>query len=146
MFYFRRNQFWRHEETVRTPKTTTWLTFSIPLTNCAATGLLAQSLQTVSVSNPAQASPAGGSGDSWAPIVSADGRYVLFASAADNLVSGTNDSSLTARLPPALNVYLRDRTNRTRQRYQGSECCRAAAQGGHGTPKSRLQGGAPGAC
>ena len=35
--------------------------------------------------DPAQPASAGGSGDSWAPIMSADGRFVLFASTANNL-------------------------------------------------------------
>jgi len=52
-----------------------------------------------------------GSGDSGVPIISADGRYVLFASTANNLVVSNNVAA-----PPLLaffNVYLRDRTNGT---------------------------------
>jgi len=41
-----------------------------------------------------------------------DGRYVLFASAADNLVS-TNGTPIFRSLNGPLNVYLRDRTNKT---------------------------------
>jgi Tol biopolymer transport system component len=47
-----------------------------------------------------------------APIFSADGRYILFASSADNLVS-TNGSPLFRSVSGSLNVYLRDRTNKT---------------------------------
>ena len=47
---------------------------------------VAEPFQLVSVLDPSQGPPAGGSGDSWAPIISPDGRYVLFASTANNLV------------------------------------------------------------
>src|SRR5215813_14243772 len=57
--------------------------------------------------------PAGGSGDSWGPIISPDGRFVLFASTANNLVSTTNGHPLPMAGGPHLNVFLRDRTNRT---------------------------------
>ncbi|MBA4147865.1 MAG: PD40 domain-containing protein [Verrucomicrobia bacterium] len=55
--------------------------------------------------------PAGGNGDSFIPIVSADGQQVLFASMADNLVIDTNSTPLAASYPFKLNVFLRDRTN-----------------------------------
>jgi Tol biopolymer transport system component len=47
------------------------------------------------------------------PIISPDGRYVLFASAANNLVLMSNSSPMTVLRPPVLNVFLRDRTNGT---------------------------------
>ena len=78
--------------------------------NCPA---IAGPLQLVSVLDPSQAPPAGGSGDSWAPIISLDGRYVLFASAANNLVLTSNTNAIPALAPPRLNVFLRDRTNGT---------------------------------
>ncbi len=74
---------------------------------------LGQPLQLVSVRDPAQEPPAGGSGDSLGPILSPDGRYVLFASAANNLVLTSNDTPLAALSPAKLNVFLRDRTNAT---------------------------------
>lgn len=52
-----------------------------------------------------------GSGDSGMPIISADGRYVLFASTANNLAVSNNAAAPT--LMPFFNVYLRDRTNGT---------------------------------
>jgi Tol biopolymer transport system component len=58
------------------------------------------------------AAPAGGNGDSVSPIFSADGRYILFASSADNLVS-SNGPGFLGLIPSKLNVYLRDRTNKT---------------------------------
>ena len=72
-----------------------------------------QILQLISAIDPAQVPPAGGSGDSWAPVISPDGRYVLFASTANNLLVTTNHTALPAPFPTALNVYLRDRTNGT---------------------------------
>ena len=50
-------------------------------------------------------------GDSFTPVISPDGRYVLFASSAINLVKLTNQVSGVA--PRRINVYLRDRTNQT---------------------------------
>jgi hypothetical protein len=49
----------------------------------------------------------GGNGDSGMPLVSRDGRYVLFTSAANNLT--TNSITYPARL----NLFRRDRTNGT---------------------------------
>ncbi len=56
---------------------------------------------------------AGGGGSSQMPIVSADGRYVLFASTANNLALMTNGAPMTASTLPALNVFLRDRASNT---------------------------------
>jgi Tol biopolymer transport system component len=66
-------------------------------------------LQLVSQLHPSFA-PAGGDGDSGLSIVSADGRYVLFASAANNLTLTNNNNSV---LPQRLNVFLRDRVSGT---------------------------------
>jgi hypothetical protein len=57
--------------------------------------------------------PAGGSGDSGSAIISPDGRFVLFASTANNLVLTTNGTALPIPGAPRLNVFLRDRTNNT---------------------------------
>lgn len=66
-----------------------------------------QTLQSVSVAEPAQ-QPLGGSGDSGASILSSDGRYVLFASTANNL--DVVSSQLLPIIPARINVFLRDRT------------------------------------
>ena len=66
-------------------------------------------LQLVSARDNAQTAPAGGSGDSWSPIVSPDGRYVLFASTANNLTLTSQSNALPVSVSPRLNVYLRDR-------------------------------------
>src|ERR1017187_2726529 len=73
----------------------------------------AASFQLTSVIGPSLGSPAGGAGDSMSPIISADGRYVLFASTANNLMLNTNGNPIPALIPPSLNVFLRDRTNGT---------------------------------
>lgn len=59
--------------------------------------------QSISVRNPAVPLTAGGDGDSIAPLISPDGRYVVFSSVANDLVPGGNGRFV-------LNVYLRDRT------------------------------------
>src|SRR5881397_2303016 len=72
--------------------------------------VIAAPFQLVSVRDASQAAPAGGSGDSWGPILSADGRFVLFSSAANNLVTTSNGNALPVLVAPHLNVFLRDRT------------------------------------
>lgn len=69
-------------------------------------------LQLISQRGPVPAS-AGGSGDSLGPIITPDGRFVLFASTANNLVATTNGQALPVSIAPVLNVFLRDRTNNT---------------------------------
>jgi hypothetical protein len=50
-----------------------------------------------------------GGGDSFASCVSADGRYVLFASTANNLVTNSNGRPMTDYVWAKVNVFLRDR-------------------------------------
>src|SRR5690349_7533953 len=71
------------------------------------------SLQLVTQRNSGLSAPAGGDGDSATPILNANGRYVLFASSADNLVLNNGSNAITGPFPPKLNVFLRDRTNLT---------------------------------
>jgi len=66
-------------------------------------------IQGVSAIGPGQTPSAGGNGDSCIPILSADGRYVLFASTANNLVLTTNGVPIASRVPARFNVFLRDR-------------------------------------
>jgi hypothetical protein len=73
----------------------------------------AGSLQSISATAPTLGAPAGGSGDSYDPVISRDGRYVLFESMANNLTSGGNNSSQPFAFPARMNVFLRDRTNGT---------------------------------
>jgi Tol biopolymer transport system component len=78
--------------------------------NLAAMG---GAFQLLSVADPSQGITAGGSGDSWVPMLSLDGRYVLFASTANDLVLTTNNPPTPISSPLKLNVFLRDRTNGT---------------------------------
>ena len=73
----------------------------------------AEPFQIVSSLDPVQPSPSGGSGDSSSAIISANGRFILFASTANNLATDTNSSPFSTRIPAALNVFLHDRTNNT---------------------------------
>jgi len=68
-------------------------------------------LNLVSLTSPEFGPPAGGSGDSYLPVVSRDGRYVLFGSTAENLVLLGTNRPIPALIPAPINVYLRDRTN-----------------------------------
>jgi Tol biopolymer transport system component len=76
----------------------------------ASPAAAAPALQLVSQFHPSFAPPAGGNGDSGLPIVSADGRYVLFAGTANNLTLTNNNNSV---LPQRRNVFLRDRASGT---------------------------------
>jgi Tol biopolymer transport system component len=73
----------------------------------------ADPFQLLSTVDPAQPPPAGGGGDSLAPVISPDGRYLLFASLANNLVLTSNTTPIPLQFSPKLNVFLRDRTNLT---------------------------------
>ena len=63
-------------------------------------------LRMISVRNPAAGITGGGNGDSVAPVLSADGRFVVFASGANNLVPISNNQL-------CLNLYLYDRASNT---------------------------------
>jgi Tol biopolymer transport system component len=69
--------------------------------------------QLLTTVDPAQGPPSGGGGDSLAPTISPDGRYVLFSSLANNLVLLTNGLPLPVQIIPKLNVFLHDRTNQS---------------------------------
>jgi Tol biopolymer transport system component len=80
---------------------------------CLAVPALAAQLQVVSTIDAALQPPAGGGGDSCNPIISPDGRYVLFASRANNLALVSSNTPFLAQVPTRMNVFLRDRTNGT---------------------------------
>jgi Tol biopolymer transport system component len=63
-------------------------------------------VQLLSARNPSVPLPAGGDGNSAAPVLSPNGRFVVFSSMANDLVPGGNSVS-------ALNVFLRDRAGNT---------------------------------
>jgi hypothetical protein len=75
---------------------------TLGLSALLVTPSFAASPRLVSASNPSASQPAGGNGDSVAPVVTPDGRFVLFTSAANNLIPGDNSFLRT-------DVFLRDR-------------------------------------
>ncbi len=74
---------------------------------------MATPLQLVTTVDPSVGPPASGGGNSMNPIITPDGRYVLFASTADNLALTSSNTPFLAQSPPKMNVFLRDRTNGT---------------------------------
>lgn len=70
-------------------------------------------LQPVSIVNLPAFPPSGGSSDSLSPIITPDGRYVLFASLANNLTLLATPNPTPPPVPPAINVFLRDRLGPT---------------------------------
>jgi Tol biopolymer transport system component len=81
------------------------------ITACSflAVSLFAGSLQVLSVPDSGVPRSATASGDSLLPVLSPDGRYVLFASTAKNLAITPNGNPMPVLIPPRQNVYLRDR-------------------------------------
>jgi Tol biopolymer transport system component len=73
----------------------------------------ANPLQLISLRDPSLVPAQGGNGDSGPGIISPDGRYVLFSSAANNLTLTVNSNPIPVLIPARINVYLRDRTNGT---------------------------------
>jgi hypothetical protein len=73
----------------------------------------AVSLQLQSQVSAAVGPSASAGGDSYLPIVSADGRFVLFASTAGNLALATNGLPYRPSPISYYNVYLRDRASNT---------------------------------
>ena len=74
---------------------------------------IANPLQLISLRDPSLAPAQGGNGDSGPAIISQNGRYVLFSSAANNLALTANSNPMPVLIPAHINVYLRDRTNGT---------------------------------
>ncbi len=70
----------------------------------AVPSAFANPVQLLSARTPSIALPAGGNGDSVAPRLSSDGRFVVFSSSASDLVTNANDQFY-------LNVFLRDRSS-----------------------------------
>ncbi len=73
----------------------------------------AQGVELLSARGPGLPPAAGGNGDSSAPVLSADGRFVVFASTANNLLPASNQMLLRPLIPATLNVFLRDRSSGT---------------------------------
>lgn len=71
----------------------------------------ASAAQLVSSPNAALGNGNHANGDSGPSLISPDGRYVLFSSAANNLVLTANTNPIPIKIPAKVNVYLRDRSN-----------------------------------
>jgi Tol biopolymer transport system component len=80
---------------------------------CFAVPAMATPLQLVTTIDPSVGPPVSGGGNSMNPIITPDGRYVLFASTADNLALTSSNTPFPAQGSPKINVFLRDRTNGT---------------------------------
>ncbi len=87
----------------------TCLLLALPL--CGVDWVAAGQLQPVTVLSPQLPAPSAGNGDAVAPILSGDGRYVVFASSANNLPA--NGSNYLALMPAQMNVFLRDRQSQS---------------------------------
>src|SRR5438067_418649 len=83
------------------------------LLSCGKVPAAVSGFQSVSQIDSSQPAPAGGNGDSWSPAISPDGRFVLFASTANNLMLNSNANPIAALNHPRENVYLRDRASNT---------------------------------
>lgn len=110
---------------------TSWLGFQLMLGLVSAPfhANAAAALQFVSLPNSSQAIPAGGSSDSEAAVISADGRYVLFESMAGNLVVISNPAAASGLQPRRQQVFLRDRSAGTTTLVSSSQ---ANNSGGNG--------------
>lgn len=73
----------------------------------------ARPLQLASQIDPSVSPPDSASGDSFVPVVSADGRFVVFSSTADNLALTASNTPFHPAFLLEYNVYLRDRASNT---------------------------------
>ena len=70
-------------------------------------------LQLLSTIDASIAPSASAGGDSSQPVISPDGRFVLFASTANNLATVSSNTPFRAPVYTSLNVFLRDRASNT---------------------------------
>ena len=98
------------------------LSISLSLSAAFAIPANAAPVALLSARNPSVTLPAGGDDNSAAPTLSADGRYVVFSSTANDLVPGGNSFN-------SLNVFLRDRAGNTTRLVSGNL---AGTGGGNG--------------
>ena len=78
-----------------------------------AISAVAAPLQLATTIDPSIGPSIGGGGNSINPIISRDGRYVVFASTADNLALTSSNTPFPVQGSPKLNVFLRDRAQGT---------------------------------
>ena len=85
----------------------------LALTALAAFSAAAAPLQAISTLDASISPTLAGGGDSSNPFLSPDGRYMLFASTANNLALTSSNIAMIPSGFQRLNVYLRDRMNGT---------------------------------
>ena len=90
----------------RSAKSLGWL---CSLALCGSVCAAAGPFELVSVPRLANSPPAGGNGDSFGVALTPDGRYLLFASTANNLVLNPNTNPAPGSILQKWNVFLRDR-------------------------------------
>lgn len=95
------------------PKTWRWLAIMAVITLSTFPAPASSFIQLISQRDASLPPVAGGGGSSQMPIVSANGRYILFASTANNLTLMTNGAPVAATTLPVLNVFLRDCASNT---------------------------------
>ena len=84
------------------------LRYAMVLVFGTAAGSRAQNLQLATVPSSAYVPSASAAGDSCLPIISSDGRYILFASTANNLALNTNSIAYRCLRPVSRNVFFYD--------------------------------------
>jgi len=77
----------------------------------SACGISVPAIELLSVVDPSLPRAAGGNADSTLPWISSDGRFVLFVSAASDLVALGTNAPPASLINSHLNVFLRDRSN-----------------------------------
>jgi Tol biopolymer transport system component len=85
----------------------------VAITAISLVGATAANVQLLSTPASGHSPPNGAGGDSGASIVTPDGRFVVFASTAANLVTLGSNQPIPSLIPPPLNIFLRDRTKGT---------------------------------
>jgi hypothetical protein len=75
--------------------------------------LFAHAIDLLSVPAPSFSPPASAGGDSYVAAISADGRYVLFSSTANNLAHRSNNAPYLLPHPGKLNAFVHDRVSGT---------------------------------
>jgi len=86
---------------------------SICLMVAMLTPLFASAVDLLSVPSSPFSQPVTGGGDSYVSAISADGRYVLFSSTANNLTHRNNGMPYLLPHPGKLNAFVRDRVSDT---------------------------------
>jgi hypothetical protein len=103
-----RKQIPNHRDSMQTQITKlSWIVVAL-LAMCLSSVTVVNAVPLISVADSSITPPAGGGGDSVAPVLSSDGRYVLFTSTANNLALTAINTPYRGAALPRLNVFLRE--------------------------------------